>query len=104
MMVLLDTSGSMTLPVNGSLADCRVQQSGQHAAARSLWRAGQPVNCDVNTCPTRWSELRGAMATFLTHQRQHRPHGADDLPGRLDGPTARSACLERGAHRHPAGR
>lgn len=62
LMVLLDTSGSMTLPVNQADPDCKVAGG---TPPNDI--CGQPggTNCDVNTCPTRWSELRGAMSTFL---------------------------------------
>jgi hypothetical protein len=59
LMVLLDTSGSMKLPVNPSDPDCMTPNG----------LCGDPrtgADCNVNTCPTRWSELQGAMATFLT--------------------------------------
>jgi hypothetical protein len=63
LMVLLDTSGSMTLPVNAADPDCK-----DPAGTPPNDLCGQPgnINCNVNTCPTRWSELRSAMATFLT--------------------------------------
>jgi hypothetical protein len=63
MMVLLDTSGSMTLPSDSSLPACRV--SNPTNPARPLCGDTGNPPCDVNTCPTRWSELRGAMGTFL---------------------------------------
>jgi hypothetical protein len=56
LMVLLDTSGSMTQPVNPSDPDCT--QNGV--------LCGTNPPCNVNTCPTRWSEMRGAMSSFLT--------------------------------------
>lgn len=58
LMVLLDTSGSMKLPVNPALPACQT--------ANGL--CGDPrsgADCNTNTCPTRWSELQGAMSTFL---------------------------------------
>ncbi|MFL5346499.1 MAG: adventurous gliding motility lipoprotein CglB [Hyalangium sp.] len=60
LMVLLDTSGSMKLPVNPSLAACQTS---------SGFPCGDPrsgADCNVNTCPTRWSSLQGAMSSFLT--------------------------------------
>ena len=63
LMVLLDTSGSMTLPVNAANPACKDPAG---TAPNDL--CGQPgnINCDVSKCPTRWSELRSAMSTFLT--------------------------------------
>jgi hypothetical protein len=64
MMLLLDTSGSMTLPANTSDPDCRAATP----SSPSRIYCGEPGNepCNVNTCPTRWSELRSAMGTFLS--------------------------------------
>lgn len=56
LMVLLDTSGSMTQPVDPNDPDCT--QGGT--------LCGTSIPCDVNRCPTRWSEMRGAMSAFLT--------------------------------------
>jgi len=64
MMVLLDTSGSMTLPADASLSACRVANP-PNPARPLCGDAGNPP-CDVNSCPTRWSELRTAMNTFLS--------------------------------------
>ncbi|MBN1207558.1 MAG: adventurous gliding motility lipoprotein CglB [Myxococcaceae bacterium] len=61
MMVLLDTSGSMTLPVDGSDPDCQIAGTNP---PRLCGEQGQP-DCDVNVCPTRWTEMRSAMSTFL---------------------------------------
>ncbi|HEX8703763.1 MAG TPA: adventurous gliding motility lipoprotein CglB [Myxococcaceae bacterium] len=63
MMVLLDTSGSMTLPADGTLAACQV--SNPTNPARPLCGDQGNPPCNVNTCPTRWSELRSAMGAFL---------------------------------------
>jgi hypothetical protein len=65
MMLLLDTSGSMTLPSDSTDPDCR--DPNPPVPARPL--CGEPGNipCDVNRCPTRWSELRGAMGNFLAN-------------------------------------
>lgn len=58
LMLLLDTSGSMKLPVNPSLAACQTP-NGVCGDPRS------GADCNVTTCPTRWSELQGAMSAFL---------------------------------------
>jgi hypothetical protein len=57
LMVLLDTSGSMTQPVDPADPDCT--QSGT--------LCGTGVPCDVSRCPTRWSEMRSAMSAFLAN-------------------------------------
>lgn len=53
LMILLDKSGSMGFPINGSLPACQV--------------SGAPCsgNCPAN-CPTRISEVRTSMNTLLT--------------------------------------
>lgn len=61
LMVLLDTSGSMKTAVNPSLAACQTPSGAP---------CGDPlsgVECDTTKCPTRWTELQGAMATFLAN-------------------------------------
>lgn len=58
LMVLLDTSGSMTQPVDTSDPDCR--------DGNGNLCGGGSFNCDVSRCPTRWSEMRSAMASFLS--------------------------------------
>ncbi|WP_375770713.1 adventurous gliding motility lipoprotein CglB [Archangium gephyra] len=57
LMLLVDTSGSMTEPVNPSLAACNPGGV----------KCGAPSNpCDTVRCPTRWSSLQDAMQGFLT--------------------------------------
>ncbi|EPX55689.1 CglB [Cystobacter fuscus DSM 2262] len=56
LMLLVDTSGSMTAPVNPTLPACRVNGT----------VCGSTANpCDVTKCPTRWSDLQDAMSSFL---------------------------------------
>ncbi|MGZ3460260.1 MAG: adventurous gliding motility lipoprotein CglB, partial [Archangium sp.] len=56
LMLLVDTSGSMTEPVDPSLPACK---SGSTVC-------GTDVPCNTSTCPTRWSSLQAAMNDFLT--------------------------------------
>jgi hypothetical protein len=56
LMLLVDTSGSMTDPVDKSDPDCT---SGGVTC-------GDARPCNTATCPTRWSELQAAMNGFLT--------------------------------------
>lgn len=56
LMVLLDTSGSMTQPVDPNDPDCRDTNGNL---------CGGSIPCDVSRCPTRWSEMRAAMSSFL---------------------------------------
>ncbi|WNG38118.1 adventurous gliding motility lipoprotein CglB [Archangium violaceum] len=56
LMLLVDKSGSMTEPVNPSDPDCLV-------GGRVCGDTSRP--CNTAVCPTRWSELQGAMQDFL---------------------------------------
>ena len=56
-MLLVDTSGSMTQPINPSLAGCKQADGGV---------CGFDAPCDTSRCPTRWSEVQGAMGSFLS--------------------------------------
>jgi len=53
LMLMVDRSGSMLKPINPADPSC---PSG----------CGSPANKCPATCPTRWSELKGAMDDFLT--------------------------------------
>jgi len=55
LMLLVDTSGSMTDPVDPTLAACRPGGV----------VCGDARPCDTRVCPTRWSELQEAMNDFL---------------------------------------
>ncbi|MCY1082344.1 adventurous gliding motility lipoprotein CglB [Archangium lansingense] len=56
LMLLVDTSGSMTNPVDMSDPDCR--------PGGVLCGDSRP--CNTAVCPTRWSALQGAMHNFLS--------------------------------------
>ncbi|MHA7632007.1 adventurous gliding motility lipoprotein CglB [Corallococcus sp. M7] len=63
-MLLVDISGSMTKPVNpdlvvGGSRVCDLTQDG------FVFTCGEKFPCDTSKCPTRWSELQGAMGPFL---------------------------------------
>src|SRR5690242_18906765 len=55
MALLVDKSGSMDFPVDPTNANCPANCA----------QTGQP-KCPVG-CPTRWTELKSAMTTFLTN-------------------------------------
>jgi hypothetical protein len=58
LMLLVDTSGSMTAPVNPALPGCKTTNGTV---------CGSSANpCDTTKCPTRWSDLQDAMSSFLT--------------------------------------
>ncbi|MFY0523756.1 adventurous gliding motility lipoprotein CglB [Archangium gephyra] len=73
LMMLVDTSGSMTLPVNENLRD----SSGVYVCRRGGTSTGEICGmsdafpCDTGgaapgRCPTRWTSLQHAMGSFLT--------------------------------------
>ena len=91
MMVLLDTSGSMTLPANPSLAACRVANP-PNPARPLCGDQGNPP-CDVNSCPTRWSELRTAMGTFLSTSGSVARLGLTTYPAAASGQCGASSSV-----------
>ncbi len=61
MMLLVDTSGSMTDPVDPE----RTNSSGTKVCKRNGVTCGLTFPCDTTVCPTRWTELQNAMTDFL---------------------------------------
>ena len=66
-MLLVDTSASMTLPVNPELTVngqkvCYLKDS----AGGPDYLCRDEFPCNTSVCPTRWSELQGAMGPFLS--------------------------------------
>ncbi|NOK06655.1 MULTISPECIES: adventurous gliding motility lipoprotein CglB [Myxococcus] len=57
-MLMVDTSGSMTLPVNPSPA-CDVEFQG------NIVPCGHDAPCNVDVCPTRWTALQSVVPQFL---------------------------------------
>lgn len=80
MMILLDKSGSMALPINPADANCPVG-------------CGSGSNLCPANCPTRISELRNAMDTFLTQNGTVARLGLTTFP-------SDSSCGASGAVRH----
>ncbi|MCP3062512.1 adventurous gliding motility lipoprotein CglB [Myxococcus sp. K38C18041901] len=60
-MLLVDISGSMTLPVNPNEPTCMVRNN-----QGNMQLCGQSLACPTATCPTRWSELQAAVPDFLS--------------------------------------
>jgi hypothetical protein len=56
LMLLVDTSGSMTAPVDPTLPGCKV----------GTQVCGDSNPCNTSVCPTRWSDLQAAMSSFLS--------------------------------------
>jgi len=61
LMLLVDKSGSMDLPADRTDPDCILPDAGICGVNKS------PL-CDSSVCPTRWTELQGAMDDFLGTQ------------------------------------
>jgi hypothetical protein len=59
-MLLVDTSGSMTFPVNTQDPDCTV------VVGSETRTCGGEVPCNTSRCPTRWTELQAAVPQFLS--------------------------------------
>ncbi|WP_255653986.1 adventurous gliding motility lipoprotein CglB [Corallococcus sp. EGB] len=76
-MLLVDTSGSMTHPVNGQLPACTITVDG------SQIECGEKYPCDTTKCPTRWSELQGAMGPFLSESGKLVRFGLTTYPAPL---------------------
>ncbi|WNG36732.1 adventurous gliding motility lipoprotein CglB [Archangium violaceum] len=58
LMLLVDKSASMTAPVNPSLPACKLSDG-------KVCGDSEQRPCNTAVCPTRWSELQGAMQDFL---------------------------------------
>ncbi|SEU32857.1 adventurous gliding motility lipoprotein CglB [Stigmatella erecta] len=82
LMVLLDTSGSMTLPVDTRDPDCTKRFDGTPLPAGQEY-CGQTsaTACNTDLCPTRWSELQGAMSRFLSESGSVARMGLTTYPG-----------------------
>jgi hypothetical protein len=70
LMLLVDTSGSMTFPLNPSLPACTT----------SAGRCGGRIECP-STCDTRWRALQRAMKTFLANNGRIARMGLATYPG-----------------------
>lgn len=71
LMLVVDKSGSMDEPVERTAAGCQTS-SGTCGSKANL--------CDPGVCPTRWSELQGAMGAFLTESGQVGRFGLTTFP------------------------
>ncbi|HEY1909178.1 MAG TPA: adventurous gliding motility lipoprotein CglB [Myxococcaceae bacterium] len=79
-MVLVDKSGSMDQPINASLPGC--------TQAGTLCGTGDTAKvnpCNVNVCPTRWSEMNLALDQFLQQQAQTVRFGLAFFPEPVQG-------------------
>ncbi|HVP59672.1 MAG TPA: adventurous gliding motility lipoprotein CglB [Myxococcaceae bacterium] len=74
-MVLVDKSGSMDQPTDSSLPGCT--QAGTICGTGANAKSNP---CNVNVCPTRWSELNLALDSFLQAQAQTVRFGLSFFP------------------------
>ncbi|NMO19664.1 adventurous gliding motility lipoprotein CglB [Pyxidicoccus fallax] len=68
-MLLVDTSASMMLPVNEADTDCRTTYQNQQITCGSV--ADVSAACNPQVCPTRWTELQAAVPKFLADTGPH---------------------------------
>ncbi|MCP3142425.1 adventurous gliding motility lipoprotein CglB [Pyxidicoccus xibeiensis] len=73
-MMLVDTSGSMTDPVNKSNPSCLVEDGDEMVVC------GTSSPCDTRICPTRWTELQAAVPDFLADSGRYVRFGLTTYP------------------------
>ncbi|MFP2931978.1 adventurous gliding motility lipoprotein CglB [Pyxidicoccus sp. 3LG] len=73
-MMLVDTSGSMTDPVNKDNPSCLVEDGDETVVC------GTAIPCDTRVCPTRWTELQAAVPQFLSSSGPYVRFGLTTYP------------------------
>ncbi|WP_434344976.1 adventurous gliding motility lipoprotein CglB [Myxococcus virescens] len=87
-MLLVDTSASMTDPVNPSDPACLVEYEGDQVVC------GRLAPCNVDVCPTRWTELQAAVPRFLSDSGKYVRFALTTYPETRGGTTAVDSCRE----------
>ncbi|QDF04543.1 adventurous gliding motility lipoprotein CglB [Myxococcus xanthus] len=87
-MLLVDTSASMTDPVDPSNPACMVDYDG----SRRL--CGRELPCNVDVCPTRWTDLQAAVPPFLESSGQFVRFALTTYPETRGGTAVVDACRE----------
>ncbi|RKG72113.1 adventurous gliding motility lipoprotein CglB [Corallococcus terminator] len=98
-MLLVDTSGSMTLPVNPELTVNGVKVChGQTEQGQDYICGESRPSCDTSKCPTRWSDLQAAMGPFLTESGSLVRFGLTTYPAPItvENPTVPQLCAPAG--------
>jgi hypothetical protein len=92
LMLLLDKSGSMDLPIDPSNPACTV-------GGKLCGRKGEVdfFACDTSVCPTRWSELQTAMASFIPATGNLARFGLSTFPGGTAPSLGAPGCFEPAA-------
>ncbi|MBZ4415988.1 adventurous gliding motility lipoprotein CglB [Myxococcus sp. RHSTA-1-4] len=85
-MMLVDTSGSMTDPVDTSDPDCQV------VVGDEVDTCGSQVPCNTAVCPTRWTELQAAVPTFLASAGPYARFGLTTYPETGGQTSGTAAC------------
>lgn len=87
-MLLVDTSASMTDPVDPSNPNCMVEYDNTRILC------GRQAPCDVSVCPTRWTELQAAVPTFLASSGKFVRFALTTYPETRGGTGAVDSCRE----------
>ncbi|MFP2964008.1 adventurous gliding motility lipoprotein CglB [Myxococcus sp. 1LA] len=87
-MLLVDTSASMTDPVNPSDPACIVDYQGSPVVC------GREAPCNVDVCPTRWTELQAAVPQFLESSGQFVRFALTTYPETRGGTAVADSCRE----------
>ncbi|RKG99691.1 VWA domain-containing protein [Corallococcus praedator] len=98
-MLLVDTSGSMTLPVEPELTVNGVKVChGKNELGQDYICGENRPPCDTAKCPTRWSELQAAMGPFLTESGSLVRFGLTTYPAPItvESPTVAQLCAAAG--------
>ncbi|RYZ43799.1 MAG: adventurous gliding motility lipoprotein CglB [Myxococcaceae bacterium] len=90
-MLLVDTSGSMTKPVDPEKTVNGVKVChGQNAQGQD-YICDDTLACDTAVCPTRWSDLQAAMAPFLAESGKLVRFGLTTYPAPITSTSATPA-------------
>lgn len=87
-MLLVDTSASMTDPVNPSDPACLVDHQGSRVVC------GREAPCNIDVCPTRWTDLQAAVPQFLESSGQFVRFALTTYPETRGGNSVADACRE----------
>ncbi|RKH58833.1 adventurous gliding motility lipoprotein CglB [Corallococcus llansteffanensis] len=99
-MLLVDTSGSMTQPVNPELEVNGVKVCyGKDPSSGQSYICRENLPCNTAVCPTRWSELQGAMGPFLAESGKLVRFGLTTYPApnTSTSPTVAESCAAASA-------
>ncbi|MCY1045308.1 adventurous gliding motility lipoprotein CglB [Corallococcus sp. bb12-1] len=98
-MLLVDTSGSMTKPVEPEKIVNGVKVCHGQDARGQDYICDEDLPCDTSVCPTRWSELQAAMAPFLAESGKLVRFGLTTYPAPITSatPTVAQLCAAASA-------